>query len=261
MANDAENAPGSERAPGKYWVKVSTRTFEDDKIKLIESLPSGDTLLVIWLKLLIQAGKCNAGGLVYIAPHLPANEEALHVLLGRPKRYVRRALELFDSLKMTERTSDGHLRLVNFAKYHKDPTREEQERAEARARMARKRAAARASRDTEARGESEDAQASTDEVVPEKWAAALAALRGTGKFSGLSAEHLAIVDREIPAADLDLNYSEIVVEAEGVAGGISSALPWLRSAAKKLVARSGARVSPRKEDPPVSEPEFDGTLI
>ena len=31
--------------------------FEDEKIKLIESMPEADTLLIIWIKLLAQAGK------------------------------------------------------------------------------------------------------------------------------------------------------------------------------------------------------------
>jgi hypothetical protein len=31
--------------------------FDDEKIKLIESMPDADSILIIWIKLLIQAGK------------------------------------------------------------------------------------------------------------------------------------------------------------------------------------------------------------
>ena len=39
------------------WIKLSTQMFEDEKIKLIEQMPEADTILIIWVKLLAQAGK------------------------------------------------------------------------------------------------------------------------------------------------------------------------------------------------------------
>ncbi len=39
------------------WIKLSTSMFEDEKIRLIESMPEADTLLIIWIRLLAQAEK------------------------------------------------------------------------------------------------------------------------------------------------------------------------------------------------------------
>ena len=44
------------------WIKITTNMFEDEKVDFIESLPEADTILVIWIKLLTLAGKCNANG-------------------------------------------------------------------------------------------------------------------------------------------------------------------------------------------------------
>ena len=38
------------------WIKVDTGLFDNEKIKLIQALPDADTIIVIWLALLIQAG-------------------------------------------------------------------------------------------------------------------------------------------------------------------------------------------------------------
>ena len=39
------------------WIKLSTRMFEDEKIRIILSMPDGAIKLLIWLRLLTQAGK------------------------------------------------------------------------------------------------------------------------------------------------------------------------------------------------------------
>ena len=41
------------------WIKISTGLFDDEKIKLIAKLPDADTIIIIWLYLLILAGKVN----------------------------------------------------------------------------------------------------------------------------------------------------------------------------------------------------------
>ena len=39
------------------WIKIVTDIFDDEKMLLIESLPSSDAIIVIWFKLLCLAGK------------------------------------------------------------------------------------------------------------------------------------------------------------------------------------------------------------
>ena len=39
------------------WIKITTDIFDDEKIKLIDSFPDRDAIIVIWFKLLTLAGK------------------------------------------------------------------------------------------------------------------------------------------------------------------------------------------------------------
>lgn len=47
------------------WIKISLDIFYDEKMKLIEAMPENDTINYIWIRLLIQAGRTNAGGLIF----------------------------------------------------------------------------------------------------------------------------------------------------------------------------------------------------
>jgi len=51
---------------GVSWIKLRVDMFDDEKIKIIQSLPEGDALLVIWIRLIALAGKCNSNGLVLV---------------------------------------------------------------------------------------------------------------------------------------------------------------------------------------------------
>ena len=53
------------------WIKITTDVFDDEKILLIESMPSADSIITIWFKLLILAGKQNNNGVS--APSLVAS--------------------------------------------------------------------------------------------------------------------------------------------------------------------------------------------
>ena len=65
------------------WVKVATDMFESRKIKQIEAMPKGDTVIAIWLKMLLLAGQINDGGAIYITPENPYTEKALAAELRR----------------------------------------------------------------------------------------------------------------------------------------------------------------------------------
>ena len=45
------------------WIKLRVDMFDDDKIKIIQSMPEGDAILVVWIRILALAGKCNANGI------------------------------------------------------------------------------------------------------------------------------------------------------------------------------------------------------
>ena len=52
------------------WIKLSSNIFDNTKIKQIEVLPDGDTIIVIWVKLLCLAGNINDNGFVYLTKEI-----------------------------------------------------------------------------------------------------------------------------------------------------------------------------------------------
>lgn len=99
------------------WIKVSTDMFESNrKIKQIEMMPEGDTILVIWFKLLLLAGNVNDGGAIYITPEIPYNDEELAYELRKHPKTVKAALSVFERYGMIE-IVDGVLILSSWEKY------------------------------------------------------------------------------------------------------------------------------------------------
>lgn len=98
------------------WIKLSTGIFDNDKIKQIEALPEGDSLIVIWLKLLVLAGEKNDGGAVYFTKTIPYSDQMLSVAFRRPLPTVQLALRTFESFGMIEIIND-FIMLPNWEKY------------------------------------------------------------------------------------------------------------------------------------------------
>lgn len=99
------------------WIKLSTSMFEDEKIRLIESLPDADTLLIIWIKLLSQAGRTNANGYIFLSENIPFTEEMLSTLFNRPIATVRLALQTFKQFGMIDVTDDQYICISNWEKH------------------------------------------------------------------------------------------------------------------------------------------------
>jgi len=89
------------------WIKLETIMFDDEKIKLIESMPDADSILIIWIKLLVQAGKTNANGYIYLNKNVPYTEEMIATIFNRPLNTVRFALETFQDFGMIEMDNTG----------------------------------------------------------------------------------------------------------------------------------------------------------
>jgi len=82
------------------WIKITTDIFDDEKIKIIEDLPDGDTILIVWLKLLTLAGKKNDSGLIYITRDIPFTIDSLSKIFNRKKEVVSLALNTFITFDM-----------------------------------------------------------------------------------------------------------------------------------------------------------------
>ncbi len=85
-----------------FWIKLHTRIFDSESIILLESMPEGDTLLIIWFKMQILAGKCNARGYLLLNGERPYSDEMLATVFRRPLNTVRLAISAFLQFKMVE---------------------------------------------------------------------------------------------------------------------------------------------------------------
>lgn len=99
------------------WIKLKTTMFDDEKIRLIQSVPESDAILVIWIRLLVLAGKTNDDGLIYIQRNMPYSEEMLATLFGKNVNTVRLALTTLANFNMIDLTSDGLIAVTNWEKH------------------------------------------------------------------------------------------------------------------------------------------------
>jgi predicted phage replisome organizer len=84
------------------WIKITTDIFDDEKILMIESMPSADSIIVIWLKLLTFAGKQNNDGVFLMSNRIAYTDEMLACIFRRDVNLVRMALKIFEQFGMIE---------------------------------------------------------------------------------------------------------------------------------------------------------------
>lgn len=98
------------------WIKITTNIFDDEKILLIEGLPSSDEIIVIWFKLLILAGKQNNNGVFLMNERIPYTDEMLATIFRRDINIVRLALKTFEQFGMLELV-DNVITIPNWNKH------------------------------------------------------------------------------------------------------------------------------------------------
>ena len=98
------------------WIKIVVNIFDDEKIKFIETMPNGDTIIVIWFKLLCLAGKSNSLGLLMFTNRLPYTEEMLASIFNRDIKVIQMALATFEQLEMIE-IEDNRIAVTNWEKH------------------------------------------------------------------------------------------------------------------------------------------------
>ena len=98
------------------WIKITTDIFDDEKILMIETLPSADTILVIWFKLLALAGKSNNNGVFMMNNRIPYTEDMLAAIFRRDDKVVKFALNTFEQFGMIE-IIDNVITIPNWDKH------------------------------------------------------------------------------------------------------------------------------------------------
>ena len=99
------------------WIKVTTDILNDNKIKLIDTMPEADALFRIWIGLLTLAGQINDKGMIYLSANMPFTDEMLSTLFNRPLNIVRLALDIFVKFEMIEIFDNKIICLVNWEKH------------------------------------------------------------------------------------------------------------------------------------------------
>jgi predicted phage replisome organizer len=99
------------------WFKVLTDIFSDDKIKILQSMPEGDSLLVMWFKVLAQAGKTNDGGYIYLKKNIPYTNGMLATLFGKQQQLVELAMRTFSEFGMVDVDDRGYVFVTNWEKH------------------------------------------------------------------------------------------------------------------------------------------------
>ena len=98
------------------WIKIVTNIFDDQKISYIETLPSGDEIIVIWFKILCLAGKSNANGLLMMTDRIAYTDQMLSSVFKRDIKTIQYALNVFKNLDMIE-IIDDKIYILNWEKH------------------------------------------------------------------------------------------------------------------------------------------------
>lgn len=91
--------------------------FDDEKIKLIRTMPEGDSIVIIWVQILCLAGKINDNGMVYMGQNLAYSDEMLATILDHPVNTMRIALQTLEQFGMVEVNKDGTIDVLNWEKH------------------------------------------------------------------------------------------------------------------------------------------------
>ncbi len=82
------------------WIKLTTDMFDNRKIKHLRRLPEGNNIVLIWVMLLTMAGRCNAGGMIFLTENIPYTTKMLADELDFEENTVKLALEALEQFNM-----------------------------------------------------------------------------------------------------------------------------------------------------------------
>lgn len=99
------------------WVKITTDMFDNRKIKYLRKLPDGNNIVLIWVMLITMAGRCNAGGKIFLTEDIPYIPKILADELDFEENTVVLAIEALERLNMIVTDQDGFFSIANWEKY------------------------------------------------------------------------------------------------------------------------------------------------
>ena len=97
------------------WIKLTTDMFDNRKIKHLRRLPDGDSIVLIWVMLLTMAGRCNAGGMIFLTENIPYTPKMLADELDFEESTVILALNALEDLNMVSK--NYHYSIAGWEEY------------------------------------------------------------------------------------------------------------------------------------------------
>ena len=98
------------------WVKITTDMFDNRKIKHLRRLPDGNNIVLIWVMLLTMAGRCNAGGMIFLTENIPYTTKMLADELEFEENTVILALNALERFNMIAQDGDA-FRIAGWSEY------------------------------------------------------------------------------------------------------------------------------------------------
>lgn len=98
------------------WIKLTTDMFDNRKIKHLRRLPEGNSIVLIWVMLLTMAGRCNAGGMIFLTENIPYTPKMLADELDFEENTVVLALRALEDLNMVA-TNKGYFAIAGWEEY------------------------------------------------------------------------------------------------------------------------------------------------
>ena len=138
------------------WIKLTTDMFDNRKIKHLRRLPDGNNIVLLWIMLLTMAGRCNAGGMIFLTENIPYTPKMLADELDFEENTVLLGIQALESLDMIC-TKNNFFTISGWEEYQNtDKLAELRAKDRERKRIKRAEAKALAEMSTNVQGQSKD---------------------------------------------------------------------------------------------------------
>lgn len=98
------------------WIKLTTDMFDNRKIKHLRRLPDGNNIVLLWIMLLTMAGRCNAGGMIFLTENIPYTPKMLADELDFEENTVILGIQALENLSMVC-TQNGCFTISGWEEY------------------------------------------------------------------------------------------------------------------------------------------------
>lgn len=98
------------------WVKIYIDIISNTKIKRIRKMPEGNNIILIWVFMIVEAGKCNRNGGLYITDMIPFSVEDFAIEFDFEPDTIRLALSVLERYEMIH-VFDDVIFIKNWEKY------------------------------------------------------------------------------------------------------------------------------------------------